>query len=151
MTPLPVPVYEQSVFIAAPIAVVDRCVTERALMQRWLNPLLVCEPIGPWSTEVGGRFPFGLRVPGNPGLDCRVRDRAPGLVEWEFTGFFTGTDRWQCSAEAAGTRLLNRFAFEIPNPLVALGFRLVAEELTRRDMRAQLGRLGALAEALARP
>jgi hypothetical protein len=88
-------------------------------------------------------------VPFAPALACRVQQRHnPGLVVWEFAGFFEGTDRWEATAREEGTLLVNRFAFSIPNPLVDLGFRLAAEGLTRRDMRAQLERIKALAAAL---
>lgn len=140
------PIYEQSVFIRRSVAVVDRTITEAASMARWLNPLLVCEPVGEWSTGVGSRFCFRLKVPFEPTLECRVRTRRdPGLVEWEFDGFFTGTDRWECFPQDGGTLLVNRFAFDA-NPLVRLGFRLVAEGFTRRDMQAQLERLRTVAE-----
>jgi Polyketide cyclase / dehydrase and lipid transport len=70
-------------------------------------------------------------------------------VVWEFDGFFKGHDRWECFAESNGTRLVNRFEFQIPNPLVAFGFKTFASGLTRQDMQAQLVRLKKVAEAIA--
>jgi len=37
---------------------VERCITDLELMRRWLNPVLVCEPIGDWKTDIGGRSRF---------------------------------------------------------------------------------------------
>ncbi|WP_017325462.1 SRPBCC family protein [Synechococcus sp. PCC 7336] len=142
--------FEQSISIAAPIEVVDRCIVSPDLMGQWLNPMLKCESVGDWSVEVGDRFRFKLRMPLlEPALECVVAERRVGLVVWDFAGFFTGSDRWECQPQSEGTLLLNQFSFEIPNPLVAAGFELGAAQLTQRDMRAQLRRLQAIAEELA--
>lgn len=133
---------EQAILICAPVAVVDAWITEQERMVQWLNPLLGCEPVGAWSAAVGSRFQFRLALPVfQPSLDCVVTERQVGVVQWTFTGFFAGTDRWVCTPEGDQTSLVNTFTFRIPNPLVALGFDLVAAGLTRADMQAQLRRL----------
>jgi hypothetical protein len=143
-------VYEQSISIQASPATVERCFTDRALMHRWLNPALRCEPLGDtWNTELGGKTQFILQVPlWQPSLISTVVERQPGLVVWEFTGFFHGRDRWECQPAGSGTQLLNRFTFNIPNPLVAFGFKQFAATWTQRDMTAQLQRLKQVAESL---
>ena len=143
-------VYENSVEIAASVMSCDRCLTDPELMHRWLNPMLRCESLGEWSVDVGDRFRFVVKVPiVELSLSCTVRDREPGLVVWQFEGFFVGSDRWECQPQANGhTRLLNRFESEIPNPLVRAGFDLVAAQLTQADMRAQLQRFKQVAEAI---
>jgi hypothetical protein len=65
---------------------------------------------------------------------------------WEFQGFFKGRDTWECQPIDKGTRLVNRFEFEIPNPLVSWGFQTFAQNWTKEDMQAQLGRLKRVAE-----
>ncbi len=142
-------IYQQSVFIQATATTVERCFTEQALMHQWLNPALVCEPIGDWRTTVGSEFDFKLKVPLlAPTLHSTVIERAPGLVVWGFDGFFKGCDRWECQPEGQGTTLLNRFEFTIPNPLVSFGFHQFAQRFTQRDMEAQLQRLKQVAERL---
>lgn len=142
-------VFEQSIQINASAIVVERCITDRELMHRWLNPTLRCEPVGDWSTDVGSRSRFVIRIPVlAPSLDTVVAQRAPGLIVWGFEGFFRGSDRWECQPLTQGTRLLNRFEFEIPNPIVRWGFHTFAERLTKKDMQAQLRRLKRVAEAL---
>ncbi|MEO0540085.1 MAG: SRPBCC family protein [Cyanobacteria bacterium P01_A01_bin.105] len=142
--------YEQQVFIQANSTTVERCFTDRELMHRWLNPALRCEPVEePWSTEKGGQTRFVLRVPLlTPSLLSTVIERRPGLVVWAFEGFFQGQDRWECWPEGTGTRLLNRFTFDIPNPVVAFGFQRFAARWTQQDMVAQLQRLKQVAERL---
>ncbi len=141
-------VFQQSVYIQAPATVVERTITDRTLMHQWLNPLLRCQPIGPWSTELGGQFRFYLQIPLlEPALQATVIERQPGLIVWGFEGFFVGRDRWECQPEGEGTRLLNRFEFKITNPLVAFGFNTFAAGLTQQDMHSQLQRLKKVAEA----
>jgi Polyketide cyclase / dehydrase and lipid transport len=140
-------VFEHSISINAPIEQVDRTITEQDRMHQWLNPALRCEPIGDWSSEVGSQSRFIIQVPVlKPTLLSTVIERRLGLVVWEFDGFFKGCDRWECFAEANGTRLVNRFEFQIPNPLIDFGFKTFASGLTRQDMQAQLVRLRNVAE-----
>ena len=144
-------VFEHSIQIDASATTVERCLTDRALMHQWLNPALRCEPIDEWSTELGGRSRFVIQVPVvQPALNSVVVQREPGLIVWEFNGFFKGRDRWECNPELQGTRLLNRFEFAIPNPFIRLGFNTFAATWTRDDMQAQLRRLKRVAETVYR-
>ncbi|MDB9312675.1 SRPBCC family protein [Spirulina sp. CS-785/01] len=140
-------VFEQSIQIRASATAVEQCITELELMHRWLNPALRCEPVGEWSTELGSRSRFVVKIPVlEPTLQNVVVEREPGLVVWEFSGFFQGRDRWECQPTPTGTLLLNRFAFTIPNPAIRLGFNLLAVQWTKEDMKAQLRRLKRVAE-----
>lgn len=135
-------VFQQSIWIPASVAVVDQTIVNPKSMRQWLNPALECEALGDWNDQLGGIFRFSLRLPlWRPTLLAEVVERQPGLVVWEFTGFFQGRDRWECHPEGNGTRLLNRFEFAIANPLVAFGFQTFAAPWTRQDMQAQLKRL----------
>lgn len=143
-------VFVQSIFIDASATTVEHCVTDRALMHQWLNPALRCEPVADsWSTDLNSQTRFIIQMPIlQPSLLSTVVERRPGLVVWSFTGFFKGIDRWECIPETSGTRLLNRFEFEIPNPVVAFGFERFAANWTKQDMEAQLKRLKQVAERL---
>jgi hypothetical protein len=142
-------VFEQTITIQANATVVERCITDLPLMHRWLNPALRCEPVGDWDTNLGGRSRFVIQAPlWQPTLHSTVVERQPGLIVWQFTGFFEGQDRWECRPTPAGTSLLNRFAFTIPNPMVAMGFQWIAADWTKQDMIAQLNRLKRVAETL---
>jgi hypothetical protein len=142
-------VFEQSILIHASATDVERCFTDLNLMHRWLNPALRCEPIETWSTNLGSQSRFVVQIPLlRPTLKNVVVERQPGLVVWQFEGFFKGRDRWECQPEAKGTRLLNQFEFEIPNPIVRFGFNQFAAQWTQEDMEAQLRRLKQVAESL---
>lgn len=140
-------VFEQSIQINAPATVVEHCIADLVLMHRWLNPALRCDPVGEWSTDMGSRSRFVIEVPLlQPTLESTVVEREPGLIVWEFDGFFKGRDRWECQPVEKGTRLLNRFEFEVPNPIIRWGFNTFAATLTQQDMQAQLRRLKRVAE-----
>ncbi|MGB5959424.1 MAG: SRPBCC family protein [Coleofasciculaceae cyanobacterium] len=141
--------FEHSIQINASATVVERCFTEQILMHRWLNPALRCEAVGEWSTEVGSCSRFIIQIPLlQPTLNSVVVEREPGLVVWEFQGFFQGRDRWECQPSEQGTLLLNRFVFDVPNPLVSWGFNTFAASWTQSDMKAQLRRLKGVAEEI---
>lgn len=140
-------VFEQSIQIQASATAVEQCLTDLELMHRWLNPALRCEPLGDWETDVGGESRFVIQVPLlEPTLRSKVVEREPGLIVWQFSGFFFGRDRWECRPNEQGTLLLNRFEFQIPNPLVRFGFQTFAAKWTQQDMQAQLRRLKRVAE-----
>ncbi|BAZ17940.1 hypothetical protein NIES4071_98210 [Calothrix sp. NIES-4071] len=142
-------VFEQSIQINASATTVERCITELNLMHRWLNPALRCYPVGDWDTNIGGKSRFVIEVPLiKPTLNSTIVERHPGLVVWGFEGFFQGKDRWECQPTQNGTRLLNRFEFQIPNPVVSWGFKIFAEKFTKQDMQAQLRRLKRVAEEI---
>lgn len=144
-------VFEQSIQIDATAAAVERCIADNALMHRWLNPVLRCDPVGEWGTSVGDRCRFVIQIPVlQPTLESVVVEREPGLIVWEFDGFFTGRDRWECQPFGRGTQLLNRFEFDIRNPLIRFGFDRFAAAWTQEDMKAQLRRLKRVAEELYR-
>jgi hypothetical protein len=129
---------------------VERCLAELDLLHRWLNPLLRCRGQGEvWSTDLGAIGYFTLQIPVLlPTLQSVVIEREPGLIVWGFDGFFVGRDRWECEPIAGGTRLINRFEFEIPNPLIEFGFDRFAAAWTQADMQAQLRRFKQVAESL---
>lgn len=140
-------IFEQRIEIQASATIVEQCFTDLELMHRWLNPVLRCEPIAEWTTEIGSKSRFVLQIPLlKPTLRSVVIQREPGLVVWEFTGFFKGRDRWECQPIETGTLLINCFEFTIPNPLVNWGFQLFAARWTGADMQAQLRRLKQVAE-----
>lgn len=142
-------IFQQSIQIKASATVVEQCITDLLLMHRWLNPLLKCEPIGEWNTTVGSRSRFIIQIPVlKPTLNTVVSEREPGLVVWQFEGFFQGRDRWECQPTTEGTELLNRFEFDIPNPIISWGFNNFAATFTKNDMKAQLRRLKRVAEEI---
>ncbi|WP_016949200.1 SRPBCC family protein [Anabaena sp. PCC 7108] len=143
-------ILEQTIEINAPATVVEKCFTDLNLMHRWLNPMLRCEPVGEvWSTDIDSQSRFIIQIPGlKPTLKTVVIERQPGLVIWGFEGFFQGSDRWECQPISNGTILINRFQFQIPNPLVSWGFNTFAATWTKADMEAQIRRLKRVAETI---
>ncbi|HEY9702261.1 MAG TPA: SRPBCC family protein [Allocoleopsis sp.] len=142
-------IFEQSILINTSATIVERCITDRDLMHKWLNPLLRCESVGEWNTKLGSKMRFMINIPLiKPTLKTEIIQREPGLIVWGFEGFFQGSDRWECLPNSEGTLLINRFEFTIPNPLVTFGFNLFAAKFTQKDMIAQLRRLKRVAELI---
>lgn len=143
-------VFEQSILINTSLTIVEKCITDQTLMHQWLNPMLKCEAVGKWSTEIGSKCRFLIKIPFiNPCLNSTVIERKTGLIVWQFTGFFNGCDRWELISkndQNNQTLLINRFEFIIPNKIVKFGFNLFASKLTQKDMKDQLKRLKILAE-----
>ena len=141
-------VFEHSITIKASATIVENCFSDLELMHRWLNPVLRCDPIGTWSTSIGSLSRFIIKIPfWQPSLKSVVVEREPGLIVWQFNGFFQGRDRWECQPTSQGTILVNRFEFKVPNPIVSWGFKTFAATWTKKDMQAQLRRLKQVAEA----
>ncbi|WP_024545688.1 SRPBCC family protein [Picosynechococcus sp. NKBG15041c] len=142
-------IFEQSIQVRASATCVEQCFTDLDTMHRWLNPLLRCEPLGDrWSTDLESKSRFWLKISlVKLVLNNAVVEREPGLIVWQFSGFFRGRDRWECIPTETGTQLVNRFQFDIPNPLVRWGFQVFAARWTKKDMQAQLRRIKAIAEA----
>jgi hypothetical protein len=143
--------FEQSIVIRTNSTTVERCFTDLTLMNSWLNPILRCEGLDDeiWLPKLGAKSHFVIQVPlVKPVLISTIVEREPGLVVWEFDGFFRGRDRWEVQPQAQGSLLINRFEFTIPNPIVAFGFNTFAAKWTKADMAAQLQRLKQVAERL---
>jgi hypothetical protein len=144
-------IFEQSITINTNSTTVERCFTNLEYMHLWLNPGLRCEPCAgeAWSTDRGAQSRFIIQIPiFQPVLVSTVVEREPGLVVWEFNGFFQGRDRWEVQPKTQGSLLINRFEFTIPNPVVQFGFNTFAAKWTKADMAAQLQRLKQVAERL---
>jgi hypothetical protein len=143
--------FTQSIAIRTNSTTVERCFTDIALMNSWLNPILRCEalPDTAWSTKLGAKSQFAIQIPIlRPVLISTIVEREPGLIVWEFDGFFQGRDLWEVQPQDQGSLLVNRFEFTIPNPIVAFGFNTFAAKWTKADMEAQLQRLKQVAERL---
>lgn len=144
-------ILEQTIQVHASVPCVEQCFTDLDKMHEWLNPMLSCQPVGneAWSTELHSQSQFRLKIPLlNLVLRNQVIARKPGLIVWQFNGFFCGQDRWEFIPNANGTQLINRFEFDIPNPIIRWGFHTFAAHWTKQDMQAQLDRIKTLAEAV---
>jgi Polyketide cyclase / dehydrase and lipid transport len=153
-------IFEQSIVINTSATIVEQCFTNLEKMHYWLNPALRCEPWENtiWSTEIGAKSQFLIQIPLlKPVLISTVIERKPGVVVWEFEGFFRGRDRWEAQpqndpqyqgTQHQRTLLINRFEFIVPNPIVAFGFNTFAAKWTKADMERQLQRLKRVAESI---
>jgi hypothetical protein len=139
-------VWEQSIQINASAVVVDRCITELNLLQRWM--ISSCEPMGEWCVTVGSYSRLVVKLSlFQFNLSRIVIVREPGLIVWGFDGFITGRDRWECRPHERGTLLVNRWELQTSN-LAGWGWRRWAGNWTADEMETQLMRLKYVAEEL---
>jgi hypothetical protein len=140
---------EKSIQINASATIVDHCLTELPLMQRWRNGLVTCEPVGEWSTNVGSRSFLRLDNSFWP-LSLRniVVLREPGLVAWEFRGWLRGLDRWECQPSAGGTCLLNSWKWQATNGWIDWWWKSFGAQAIEEDIESQLMRIKYVAEEL---
>ncbi len=142
---------ENEIRVAAPPLTAETYLLDPEKLHRWINPLFRFEPVGESGTTAGSRFRFVLQIPPiHPALEYEIAEHsfdptpdAPTVctVVYRFTGFMEGRDTWTFTAEGDGTRVWNRFEYDVPNPLVRLGWQILAEPFTVRDMREQMERL----------
>jgi hypothetical protein len=141
--------WEKSIQIKASATVVDRCLTELALIQRWRSGLVTCAARGEWSTSLGS--PSRLRLENSLWpltLGQIVVQREPGLIVWEFSGGLRGTDGWECQPATNGTRLVNCWEWRAANGWINWWWRSFGAQAIADDIDAQLMRIKYVAEEL---
>jgi hypothetical protein len=140
---------EKSIEIKASATVVDRCLTDLALMQRWRNGLVTCTARGEWSTSLGSRSRLRLENSFWPlALGQIVVQREPGAIVWEFSGWLRGSDGWECQPSASGTKLVHRWEWRAANGWIAWWWRSFGARAIEEDIEAQLMRIKYVAEEL---
>jgi Polyketide cyclase / dehydrase and lipid transport len=139
-------VWEQSIQINASAVVTDRCITELDLQQRWRSGS--CESVDKWSVAVGSYSRLIVKMPWFQfSLNRIVVVREPGLIVWNFDGFLTGQDRWECRPRAIGTLVVNRWELQT-SKAIGWGWQRFNRKWTTDEMAAQLMRLKYVAEEL---
>ncbi len=134
-------VLEEYVSIQAAPAVVERHLTERALVEKWLSPLVDMELItGECMAE---RSTYRLRLKTLallPIATYTLVARDANSIKWEFDGFWQGVDLWIWSGDSSRTVVQNRIEYKMPNPwLHVLLYGLVF--FIQVDMRVQMAQL----------
>jgi hypothetical protein len=141
--------WERSIQINASALIVDRCLTELDLIQRWRNSLVLTLPIGDWSVAEGSRSRLFLQFSLLPiTLRNVVVRREPGLIVWKFTGWLQGYDRWECQPTDRGTRLVNCWEGQMGNRWLDWWWKYFGERAWADDREAQLMRIKYVAEEL---
>ena len=139
-------VWEQSIQINASAVVIDRCITELDLQQRWRGGR--CEAVGEWNVAVGSYSRLTMKWPWFQfRLNRVVVVREPGLVVWSFDGLLTGRDRWECRPRAVGTLVVNRWELQTSNA-IGWGWQRFNSQWITDEMAAQLMRLKYVSEDL---
>jgi len=141
---------EEFIVVNAPMAQVERVMTEQSLMQRWMSLAVRFEPLDGWRFDVGA--PWRLQLTGlGPLLEAGyvVADRRPGLVLWAFDGFWEGFDAWQWlpwQGRSDQTLIHNRIEYRLKVPGLDLIWPLTIAPLMKFDAGVQMKRLQQVCE-----
>lgn len=141
---------EEFVVVAAPLAQVERVMTEQPLMLRWMSPAVRFEPLEGWSFARGARWRLTLTGLGRV-LEASyiVYDRQPGLILWAFDGFWEGFDAWHWRPyqdNLKHTLIQNRIEYNLRIPIIDLLWPATVGPLMGWDARVQMRRLKRVCE-----
>jgi hypothetical protein len=139
---------EEFVVVAAPMRRVESVMTERTLMLQWMSGAVRFTPEHTWSFAEGARWRLTLAGLGRL-LEARytVYERRPGLILWEFTGFWEGFDAWHWRpAEDGRTLIQNRIEYRLRLPIMDIVWPATVGPLMGWDARVQMQRLKQVCE-----
>lgn len=141
-------VLEEFVVVSAPLERVEAVMTERVLMQRWMSGAVQFTPLDGWRFEQGA--PWRLTLAGlGRSLEATylVHERRPGLILWQFDGFWEGFDAWHWMAHGVGQTLIqNRIEYRLRVPVLELVWPATVGPLMGWDAKVQMQRLRQVCE-----
>ncbi|NJP05990.1 MAG: SRPBCC family protein [Chloroflexaceae bacterium] len=141
------PVLEEFISIKASSAEVKRFLTDPVLINQWLSPVMMIEPIEGELMTTGSSYLLRLKtlalVQATPYRVDKVED---GNIVQSFTGPWTGHNTWRWFPRDDVTIVLNRIDYEINNPAVRVFFNGLGIPFFALDMKVQLSQLRRLIE-----
>lgn len=144
-------VQEEFISIKTTPDVVERYLTDPALLDQWRSPLIMLEPLEGDLMSIGSLHRMRLKTLAMAGASYTVTERDSGHILMTMDGLWNGTDLWRWYADGDRTVVQNRVEYEVPDPTLrvfAMGFGQLFASL---DMRVQMIRLRELIEGPARP
>ena len=139
-------VQEEWVSITTTPEVVERHLTDPALMAQWRSPLVQLDPIEGDLMTLGSVHKMRLKSLALAGADYTVSERDDSHILMTISGMWVGTELWRWFADGPRVVVQNRVEYEVPNE----GLRVFAVGIGRfvadLDMRIQLFRLRELIE-----
>lgn len=139
-------VQEQFVSIRTTASVVERYLTDPALLTQWRSPLVVLDPIEGTLMTLGSKHKLRLKTLALNGADYTVTRREPGLIELSIDGLWRGTELFRWFADGDRVVVQNRIEYEVPDPSLRVFALGLGQFVATFDMRLQLDRLRQLIE-----
>lgn len=140
-------VLEAFVSINTTMDVVERHLTDRALVERWRSPLTTLEPIqGEWMAP-GSTFRMRLLTLALiAGADYTVTTRESGKLEFAIDGSWRGTEVWRWFADGSRVVVQNRVDFVVTNEVLRPFAVYFGAPFAWLDLNLELTRLRQLIE-----
>ena len=127
-------------------AVVERYLTEPALLDQWRSALVVLEPLQGDLMALGSVHKLRLKSLALAGATYTVTERDGGKLLLAIDGLWQGTELWRWFPDGARTVVQNRVEYEVPDPSLRVFVLGIGRFLADFDMRIQLDRLRQLIE-----
>lgn len=139
-------VQEEWVSITTTPDVVERHLTDPALLAQWRSPLVQLDPLEGDLFAMGSVHKMRLKTLGLAGADYTVTERDGGHILMTISGMWEGTELWRWFADGARVVVQNRVEYEVPNESLRVFVLGIGRFVADLDMRVQLFRLRELIE-----
>jgi hypothetical protein len=139
-------VQEEWVSITTTPDVVERHLTDPALMAQWRSPLVQLDPLEGDLFTLGSIHKMRLKSLGLNGADYTVTERDGEHILMTISGMWEGTELWRWFSDGNRVVVQNRVEYEVPNESLRVFVLGIGRFVADLDMRVQLFRLRELIE-----
>lgn len=139
-------VQEEWVSINTTPDVVERHLTDPALLAQWRSPLVQLEPIEGDLFAPNSRHMMRLISLTMAGAEYTVTERDDQHILMTMSGMWEGTEIWRWFADGPRVVVQNRVEYEVTNEAVRVLALGIGRFVANLDMRVQLFRLRELIE-----
>ncbi|MCG8347011.1 MAG: SRPBCC family protein [Chloroflexales bacterium] len=139
-------VQEEFVSISTTPDVVERHLTDPALIKQWRSPLVLLEPIEGELMALGSKHQMRVVTFALAGAAYTVTERDKNHILMTMDGLWRGADLWRWFADGQRTVVQNRVEYDMTNSVLrpfAIGF---GQFFAKFDMGLQMTRLQQLIE-----
>ncbi|HMQ32193.1 MAG TPA: SRPBCC family protein [Chloroflexaceae bacterium] len=139
-------VQEEWVSITTTPDVVERYLTDPALMAQWRSPLVQLDPLEGDLMTLGSVHKMRLKSLGMAGAEYTVAERDHEHILLTISGLWEGRELWRWFADGPRVVVQNRVEYEVPNESLRVFVVGIGRFVADLDMRVQLFRLRELIE-----
>jgi hypothetical protein len=139
-------VQEEFVSINTTPDVVERHLTDPALLKQWRSPLVLLEPIEGELMALGSKHQMRVLTFALAGATYTVTERDKNHILMTMDELWRGTDLWRWFADGQRTVLQNRVEYEVSNNVLRPFAVGLGQFFAGFDMRLQMTRLQQLIE-----
>lgn len=140
-------VQEQFVSINTTPDVVEKHLTDLALLAQWRSPLVVFENQQGTYLALGSKYTMRLvTLLVTAAAEYTVTERDSGRIQLSIDGMWIGNELWRWWADGPRTIVQNRVEYDVPNLAMSLVVGGLVRPFAELDMGIQLAKLRSLIE-----